>query len=279
MKKSVGLFLLAVLVISSFSFAFAEDASSAVDEETEAEVSVMNSNYGSKMRMLQLQYELERRIMRMEEVIAYLEEKGENVDELMGIVEELKLLAAEASGVSTDDFDGAVEKFIAIKDDAIGLVKEFREIVRGLLSEEDNNALRMRFSEANSAELDRLRNEFQNQRRLLNAEKVGTVLERMGKSDDDLKEKVANGEVNAEEARERLKIHYADLETGEKETVRERIRAEVNENAEAVRAKVNSYVQNMESTRVARVNDRAAQLQGVASTYAAERAGRLTNAG
>ncbi|MFH1290377.1 MAG: hypothetical protein ABIH92_03135 [Nanoarchaeota archaeon] len=277
MKKGIGLLLLAVLVVSSFSFVLAE-AVDEVDEATQAEVEDMDSSNGANMRMLQLRFEAQKRIMWMEEVIRQVEDNGEDVAELSGIVEELKIVSEDAEAVTTDDLDVAVEEFIAIKKDAKELVAEFREKASGMLTEEDKTALRLRFNEMNQAELDQLRNQVREQRRMLNAERTERMLQAMNAQDEELVGKVQSGEMTAEQVKEKLKEHYVNAGEEDKAQLRNTVRNSVNARADAVQSRVSAYVENAVAKKAERVQARAVALEQVANTYATQRAGRLTNA-
>jgi len=275
MKNGVVVLLLVLLVTASFGFAFAEEAN--VDSTTEAEVVVMNNNYGAKMRVLQLQYEIGRRVMWMEQVIEYLEEKGEDVAELQGIVEELKLLADEAGNYEVKDLEGAVEKFIAIKNDARDLILEFREKARAMLTEEDRNTLRLRFSEANKAELDQLREQIREQRRMYNTEKTRAVLQAMNVEDEALVQQVENGELTAAQVKERLRVHYANADEADKNQLREQLRTAVNARTDVIKSNVQAYAQNAATNAAARMQERAARLQVASAEYARARADAIRN--
>jgi hypothetical protein len=272
MKKSMCILFVGLVVLSFAGFAFAEDV---VDDATQAEVSVMNENYGVQMRMLQLQFEIEKRIMWMEETTSYLEEKEEDTSELSGIVEEMKLLSTEASEVSAGVSEDAIQSFIDIKKDASDLVLEFREKASVMLTDEDRETLRLRFNEANRAEVDRLREQVQEKRRALNAERAQKMLNDMGIQDDELVGQIRSGEMDALQVREKLREHYDGAGERDKIQLREKISEQIRERRDSVMEKAGAYAQNQASRVLERVSARAQNLERTASEAAANRAASL----
>lgn len=274
MRKSVIIGIFVLLLICS-GFVFAEEAN--VDTNTESEAVVMHNAYGAKMRILQLQYEIERRIMWMEQVVSYLDEKGNSTSELQGIIEELKLVADESKNYDVGDLDEAVDKFIAIKQDAKALVAEFKEKARAILTDEDKNALRLKFNETNKVELDQLREQIREQRREFNAERTQAVLQAMGSENETLISQVRNEELTTAEVKQRLREDYANAGNENKLQLKDALRNELNTRVDAVRARVNAYVRDAATNAAARVQARAMSLQQVVSTYAHERANAIRN--
>lgn len=194
----------------------------ALDEKTEKEVEVMREGgLGPKMRVLQLKRALLRHLVEGKAIVAYLAEKDKDVSGLQELVDELQALVDEVSALNPQS-ETAVEDFVNVKRDARELVKQFREEVRSLLVKSDREALRIRIQKAmdESAELEALRKEIIQVRRDFNAQRVEKTLERLGRVDPALLERVKSGEGTRVEVRETLKKHYQALNPEQRKAVR-----------------------------------------------------------
>ena len=117
-----------------------------VDEVTEDEIEDMDLPAGVQLRILQLERQLLRKILRANVVIGFLQDKGEDTSELEEIVAELELLKEDAS-VIPDDGEEAVKKFVDIKKETKKLVKRFRRLVRDLTDQVDRDEISSLFED------------------------------------------------------------------------------------------------------------------------------------
>jgi hypothetical protein len=280
MKKVIGVFLLGLLLISSFSFVLAVEANTDVDANTEREVKVMHNTDGATMRFLQLAEAIELRIAWMEETVTYLDEKEEvseeDINSLKGMIEELKLLKAEAEGYEVSNMDAAVEKFIQIKTDARAIVLEFRSLARTFLTEEDKEYLRGRFQEAKEG-LVEFRERIKQKRMNYNAERTQAVLDKMGVEDAALVEQVRNGELTAAQVKEKLRTHYNAADQTKKKELRTQLANAATARANAIRSNVQAYAQDAAATTAARAQQRAGNLRAASAEWARTRAAEIEN--
>ncbi|MEK6854915.1 MAG: hypothetical protein AABX73_01705 [Nanoarchaeota archaeon] len=292
MKKSLIIVVLiaSLMFLSSFVFAQSNITDSAnnetssnesvdisneteVDDDTEKEVEVMDISHGARMRALQLQFQIMRRVLWGEAVIERLGNKTNvTTTELEGIVEELRLLGDEAGRIyNNETANVTVQHFIDIKKDAKALVKEFRKKARLLLSEGDKNALRLKFSEIDRAELKELHGQISEQRRLLNAERARRVLAASGAENEDILRKIKDGEISKREALEQLKTEIKIMKDEEKDRLKEKLREEENKRRELK----DKIVSEFKEKRLERASDRLADRAVELRKKGAEKAGNV----
>lgn len=270
MKREFAIFILAILLVTATHIVLAEDSSD-IDESTRAQVETMNNAPGAKLRMLQLQYDIERKAMHMEQVISYLDEQGKETTELKGILEELNLLADETKTIQNTDAN-VIEKFVQIKKDATDLISEFRTKAGALITAEDKQAIRDRF---NDEGLEQLKEQVKEQRRLINAEKTRAALGAIEVEDEGFVNQVREGTLTEEQVKERLREHYAEAQDEQKLRLREELQNRLEQEKEQVQARVQEYIQNKAESIQQRIQERAQKLESEASEYAKNRASRL----
>tara|TARA_Y100000310_G_scaffold345603_1_gene467136 strand:- start:3678 stop:4796 length:1119 start_codon:yes stop_codon:yes gene_type:complete len=202
-----------------------------VDEETEDEVEVMETSKGAEMRLLQLERRITRAVLHMESVIEFLEGKEEVsesvIPELQGIVvlcnellEEVKLISPERGN------EGSVKAFVEIKKEAIDLVHDFRKLAGSELTREDRKSLKLKFDSIDRAKLKDLKEEIENKRDMVHADKLRRLLEHLGTTDEDLlalPDDVESGAINIKKALRAIRAAYGELSNEEKEALRERL--------------------------------------------------------
>ncbi len=241
-----------------------------IDEATASEVEVMDVSHGAEMRLLQLEWRIRRAILHGEAVIRVISAKGNETAELEAIIEQLNALIDEVRGISTVKGDqDAVNKFVEVKKDAIDLVKEFRDKARVLLDAEDKESLRAEFQEIDRGELQELKEQIMEKRRMLNAIRVRAILGHLGEEDNELIEKVESGEVNANEVIDDLKARFRAMASDIRTEAREKIKEERIE-------KRDMRIERIRIAKAERIENRAVRLESRADRL--ERAG-FENAG
>ncbi len=199
----------------------AEVEEEAIDEETEEETKLISeSNFGAKVRLLQLKKAVTKSYLISGIITGILSEKGEDASELESILAEIEVLKEEVSALDPTS-ETNVEDFVNIKRDIKDLNKQFKRTASPLLTPEDKQAIRDAIKD--NEELATLNQDIRDSVLELNADRVGKALGRMGKSDQELVEKVKSGEATKAQVRERLRESYNGLTPGEKRAARTRI--------------------------------------------------------
>ena len=195
-----------------------------IDDETEVEIEEMDVVPGATLRMLQLQRQILIHVLRAEVVVDSLKTLGKNTTELESIVEELKLLR-EDTKIIPPTKEEAVQKFIDIKTEAKGLVRQFREGARALTTESERSEIRINFKNIrDSAELTALNGQIINALRNLHKIRVENVLSSLGFEDEELIAKILSGEIGGGEIKIKLREYYDSLSEEEREAVKDRLR-------------------------------------------------------
>jgi len=203
-----------------------DDDEEIIDEDTEEEAVIMHEHHGAKVRALQLQKAIDRMILHAEAIVEVLEEKGEDVSVLNNIIEEMRILLEEAQNLNVEDpTENTVKDFVNIKEDAIILRKEFREEAKDVLTEEDREALRMKFSEIDRIELKEYNEKIRAEIREFNVLRLKRLGEVTGLTD--VSEKVKNGEMNSLEALRLMKKEYIDMTVEDRQQIKQNIREKI----------------------------------------------------
>lgn len=273
MKKSLGFLFVVLMIFSSLEFVLAEG--DIVDAGTQTEVEAIHSNVGANMRLLQLRYEIERRLVNMDRVVNYLDDNGKDTSELKGVIEELKLLDEELKSYVVGNLDDAIDKFISVKKDAISLIADFKVKAGVLLSEEDKTSLKSSLGNSEDEELNQLKEQFQQQKREYNAERVRNLLQVMGVEDEALVQQVRNGEVTVAQARQKLKENYDNSDRAKREQFKTQLKEEIKTRVQSVRASVEDYGKNVVANTASRIQARADKLKESSTAYAKERADKI----
>lgn len=244
-----------VFVLTSGVFVIAQsdnEATVEIDVETEAEVEVMTESHGAEMRLLQLERRINRAILHMEEIIQFLKDKNKTITELEPIVAEMNILLEEVKAAPKTKSEESVKVFVEIKADAKDLIKQFRDISKALLSEEDKRELKMKFDNIDKTKLEEVKRRIEEKRRMLNADRAKKVLDRMNVSDEELIAKIRSGEVGSSQLKLRLLERYDGLDVSAKESIRIRMK----EQFEQRRDTVVDHVKRVKEEHLERQSDR-----------------------
>lgn len=232
------------------------------ENETENETHVMHDHHGAMVRMLQLERAIYRMTLQAQAIIDVLRDKGEDVTELEGMLEEMNFLLEESKAVdTTQPNEETVKEFVAIKEDAITLRKDFKDAAKLLLDAEDKQALRLRFATIDREKLKEYHNQIRNGVREYNAERLKTLMEKSGLQADDLGEKVRNGELDAEQALQRLKNAYKGMDGAERERVKNKLREEIQKEDQKEQELLRKAQERLQQEMNARLKERAEKLE------------------
>ena len=262
------------------------DDNGEVDDDTKKEAKDMESNHGAIMRLLQLKRGIMVRVLWAEIVVEHLDAKAgvpdETITQLNGVIEELRLLIKEIDELIENPLnkEEMVDRFLHIKKEAKGLMKEFRELAGQYLDGNEKGQLRSRFNEVKRAELDSIRDQILQERRELNAERAEKILEHMGIDDDELLESIKNGELTEEEIGRKLREYYNNLTPEQRQTLKQKIRGEMDDRINKVNDRTMAHKANWYTKSSERLQERADELQEAgqtgASTILSNRAAKIT---
>ena len=204
----IAMVLIMTMVISIIPIAIAQEESESggdisstetleVDSDTQTEIAIMDTKLGTGLRLLQLERAITRDMLRRQEIIKIIQAKDTNNDvtDLNEIVADMKSLIDELHQIKEPYGADAVQKFIAIKQDAIELGKEFRNIARPFLSDADIESIKNSLKIMERAEIKALNQKIIDLRRQYNADRVNAVLARIGSADPVLVEKIKSGQI------------------------------------------------------------------------------------
>lgn len=195
------------------------------DNETQNEVATMNTTLGAEVRLLQLEKNIERNIVRAQAVVAFIKESNStvNTSELEAIIQQLQALDEQVKAINPQGpADETAQQFVALKNDAIELSKTFRDDARAIIKASDLTKLknRMNTAEKQDTELQQENNTIVQAIRDYNAYRIQVMLQAMNLTDDNLVEQVKTGELNYGQANSDLMKKFAALTPTEKQTVR-----------------------------------------------------------
>jgi DNA-binding transcriptional MerR regulator len=225
-----------------------------VDDDAEEEVRDFAHAKGVEMRFSQLEYSIERRILRMNAVIDYLSDSDYEVSELEDIVAEMDALEAEAAGVDYGlSKEELTELYIDIKTDARVLVGDFRMKVREIVSltDEQKAELEERFDELEEETMGEIRKRIAEKRKEYMAIATEEILREMGVEDEEMVRKIRDGVMNSEGVRAALKRMAAEDEARLNE-----IRANLKAKDEARKADVEARIAEFKEGREERIEER-----------------------
>lgn len=256
MKKQIfGISLLLLLVLSLFPAVMAEEelTEETIAQDTMAEVSTMDQKIGAELRLLQLEKAITRNILGGNEVIAQVEENGKDASELEALITELEALKLEVQDLNPDD-EGAVEVFVNIKQEAIEISKEFREIARGLLEQGDRLAIASKIKEMDKTELQQYNEQIRNKIHAQNAESVSKTFDALGIENDELLAKVENGKATASEVRTEIRNAVQAMTPEEKRAAWTTLKESGVRKDVAVRAKIEKARLNINERKATRLD-------------------------
>ena len=200
-----------------------------VGNATQEETKIMTDVPGAKVRLLQLQEKLERNIAHGEEIISEVSSQGGDASSLETILDQLNALkdeiaAIDPTGVSVSE---ATAQFVAIKQKAIKLSKEFKTEARKLVKANRVAALKERLKVKTDANLARLKERVKDARDEHNAKVLSDILTRLGESNPELATQLGSGETTVKEAKAKVREEFKSLSKERKDQARLKLKERV----------------------------------------------------
>lgn len=215
MKKVLTLLLMILAIGMPLSLAEETTTEDVVDATTIEEVKVMHNGQGAEVRLLQLEKRITRNILVGQEVIAAVEETGNDTSELEAIVSEMELLKKEVQEADPTAEDAA-KIYVDLKADAIDLSQQFREKATALIGEQERTRLREKAKDMDNEDIKGLEEKIRNKIRAYNAEQVKSMFGILGITDEALIAKVENGEATKAEIKEALRTSLQGMDKDSK---------------------------------------------------------------
>lgn len=223
--------------------------------KTEKELHAMDSLHGATMRLLQLEKSIDRNIAQGKKVIEVLG-NSTNTTDLSAIVAEMEALKDEVHKADPEAAD-AVQKFVDLKSDARDLAKQFRDKVRGLLTEEQKKLVR----KAKHAEEKELEGKIKEQLRAFNSERMRDLLKASGLDDEVLLAKIKSGEITAKEVQELMKDKIKAMDKQHKKDLQKSLKELKIKQAVAAKAKAEEMKMGSMQRKEGRLQERLKNLE------------------
>jgi hypothetical protein len=232
MKKIWNILMVLLLMASSMSIVIAdeEDADDDVeiDEDTEKEIEVMDIKEGAQVRLLQLELSITNSLLNGYLIVNTLNEVfSDEVDtsDLENILYELEAVLEDVQNADPSD-ENAVQYFVEYKQDAIDLVKSWREnataLKQSLTGADDWNSFVVLVNEGieeipDNEDLVALKKEFRELVNIHNSKRLEIIAEYLGEDLDELINKLKNGEITRKELREYMKEIISEMSPEERQ--------------------------------------------------------------
>lgn len=183
---------------------------------------------GAKIRVLQLIKHTTRNVLVGTEVIQYLDSE-KTKDDANAILNELSLTISTLENYNFENKtkDQMVEDFLLYKSSATDLSKTFKELVDPELSDEDKAQLKEAIKEIDQNDIKPLDEEIKASIHEYNANAIQKRLKEMNVNDSVTIEKIRNGELTSQEAKEIVKKYFSKMNKEERAKQAKRIREEI----------------------------------------------------
>lgn len=261
--------ILIVLVPSSFAMSAANTAQTGAVEEptidfgTKEESRLMHSSKGAQIRILQLEAAVVKNIVKGRAILSYLKEQGKDVAELEIILLELEEVKGEVAELDYNSLD-AVKQFVDLKHDATELSKEFRDAVRGMISESEVTDLENSLQNnevPGKEELRELNGEIHELKVQYNTDKLRKAAVLLRIRNPDLIEKIENNEITPNEFKLQLKERLNAISVADKQATYAKLKEDNIQNTISMKSKIENLKKSLLERKENRLNTRVAKLQ------------------
>jgi len=252
----LALFVVAMLALS-LQFAVAQDTEEEeVSNETREQAKIMTTSHGAKVRLLQLEYALQKQIMIAERIISKASEVADDFDdsELAVILEEMKevkdAVGSADPGKPTED---AVQEFVDLKHDAVQLSQHFKNATLYMFSGQELSQIREGLKDGLQDELKQQRERVTNAIREHNSERIQSALRAMKSIDKDgLDEGIRNGTLQKEQIMDKIQEKAKELTSEQKREAA----AEMKRVAEQQRERAEAAIREAQERFSERISER-----------------------
>ena len=165
-----------------------------IDNETEREIEIMNYSLGAEIRLLQLEKSITKNLLKGEMAVDVLEGLGYNTSDLETILEELELVLEQVKNADPNASD-AVEIFVGLKNDSRNITKQFRDMIRDLVSGKEYKQLKEQIRE-NITGIQEYNKQIRNRIKQFNRNQMYRLYGIIGEENNSFVNKYMNGTMN-----------------------------------------------------------------------------------
>lgn len=232
-----------------------------ITNETKNEIRTMFVPEGIRLRFLQLERAMNKNILVGWDLISIIQEFNStaNITELEALIKELNLTLQqlESFGPEGMNVSEVVQFYVGIKNDAVSLTNQFRQMARNYLAGyPDLQDLKNRLLAQDRTEIARITQRIMQERREFNAVSVRRFVNRMGVSSEDLVSSIRDGELSADQVKQRIRSNFASLNVTQKIRVIQNVTAERIERSSNVSVRVLEARNNFFNKTKERLNNR-----------------------
>ncbi|MFA6064835.1 MAG: hypothetical protein WC746_03255 [archaeon] len=218
--KKFALAALLLVILAALPMAFAEDTNFVIDANTAQEIKVMTTPFGAEVRLLQLEKSVTKNVLIGAKVVEIIQKNhpDSNVSEAQNILNLMESLVSDIQNVTlSTDKNTQVAEFIAMKNEATTLSKQFREATAPALDSNDKKEIKDAVEGLDKTELKAINEEIKQAIRSNNAQTIEALLQKMGVTNPELIQKIADGNASAGQVKQALMNAYRDLNGEQKQ--------------------------------------------------------------
>lgn len=174
------------------------------DNETEHDIGIMNTTLGSEIRLLQLEKSIITNLLKGLMVVQVLKGLEVNTTHLEVILANIRDVLTNVSAADPGAND-SVQIFIELKNKSRSLTTEFRDTIKGLLTNETIGKIKDRLRNTTSDELQNCSLKIRSHIRQFNRNQLYRLYEMIGETNTTLINEYLNGTVNLSQVK--LQLH------------------------------------------------------------------------
>ena len=211
MKKILYTILTIITLLFATQLTFA-DTDNVTDDElgiSTQELEILSDSTGAEIRLLQLKKRIEIQIENANLILDTMNETDVEVEETIAELENLLAMIEETDFNKTADL--LAQDFVAIKAQAIQSSKQFKEQTQTKLSSEEKNQLKEEIKVQTQNRLNAKDEKVEELKNQYNAKKTREMLKNFGLENEQLAQKVENGELTSTQAKEELMNQFKNM--------------------------------------------------------------------
>jgi hypothetical protein len=174
-----------------------------LDNETEEEIEIMNNSLGAEIRLLQLEKAILKNLLKGERAVEVLKAMEFNTSTLESILDEMRLLLEEINDTDPSSND-SVRVFVDLKSKARNLTKQFRDMIKELLSDQKIKELKERIREMVGEGLENVSKKIRNKIKQFNRNQIHRLYGIIGNNNSSLIEEYENGNVSLAQVKSQI---------------------------------------------------------------------------
>lgn len=227
------------------------------EDETEDE-NMLKSNVGAQIRLEQLKKAIYNKIEDANVVLDNLNENDTQVDTetIQSYIEQYEELLQKIEAVNfEEDNEILAEQFVALKDEAISITKEFRETIRPYLTQERKDEIKKELKakqEERKNNRDQKREEIKNKIEELKRKHISQQFSKFGAKNvltDEEIQKFENGEYTFDQLKQKVQEKLSNMTEEEKKELRDTVKNNRKEAIQNNKEKIKELRDNAEKNK------------------------------